>query len=345
MENELTFQGRKTLMKSNKLSNLFKSDMNFVGHAKYYFATIAALLISAIIIISVIGLKLGFDFKGGTIIEVVYGVEFDSEGNEYEGGAPYSKDLAMEKVENVLKTVGGFEISTVQEAKSEYGNKVVYKLLSDEEITNEQYDALKTALYSEFDKYDSNGIIQSKYIAAYGVPGSMVNVAVYGSIALSVAIVLLAIGVAIRYGISAMISVFLTSILNVLLTFAIVTICRTTVDVQFVGSVLTVFCLTLISNLIFLDKSKENLKNTELTRKDSMNLSVKQTLVTNALILSISIICSIFLTGFGVLSIRSFGIPVLVGTFFAFFSSIYVLPWLNFEIKIKNRIKRKSKNK
>lgn len=333
-------------MKSNKLTNLFKKDMNFLDHAKYYFATIAAILISAIIIIPVIGLKLGFDFKGGTIIEVVYGVEFDSEGNAYEGGAPYSKEFTMKKIENVLGTVGGFEISTIQEAKSEYGDKVVYKLLSDEKITNEQYDALETALYDEFDKYDSTGLIQSKYISAYGVPGSMVNVAVYGSIALAVAIVLLAIGIAIRYGISAMLSVFLTSLVNVLLTFAIVAICRTTVDVQFVGSVLTVFCLTLISNLIFLDKSKENLKNTELTRKEVMNNSVKQTLVTNALILSVSIICSIFLTGFGVLSIRSFGIPVLVGTFFAFFSSIYVLPWLNFKINITAKIRRnKSKNK
>lgn len=333
-------------MKSNnKLTGLFNKEINFLGHAKYYFAAIGAILISAIIIISVIGLKLGFDFKGGSIIEVVYDVEFDSEGNAYEGGAPYSKELAREKVEKVLSTIGGFEISTIQDAESEYGNKVVYKLLSDEKITNEQYSAIKAALYSEFDKYDSTGLIQSKYISVYGVPGSLVNVAVYGSIALSVAIVLFAIGVAIRYGFSAMFSVLITSIANVLLVFATVAICRTVVNAQFVGSVLTIFVLTLISNLIYLDKAKENLKNREVVREDAINLSIKQTFATNALILSVSLVCAIFLTGFGVLSIRTFGIPVLIGIFFVFLSSIYVLPWLNSKINFKATRSRKNKTK
>ena len=86
-------------MKSNKLTNLFKKDISFLGHAKYYFVALAAILISAIIIVSVIGMKIGFDFQGGTIVEVVYGVEFDDEGNPYPEDSQYTKDLAKEKIE------------------------------------------------------------------------------------------------------------------------------------------------------------------------------------------------------------------------------------------------------
>lgn len=332
-------------MKSNKLTNLFKKDINFLTQAKYYFVALAAILISAIIIVSVIGMKLGFDFQGGTIVEIVYGVEFDNEGNPYENGAPYTKDLTKEKIEKVLGNVGGFEIATIQDAESEYGSKVVYKLLSNEKITNEQYDSIKAKLYQEFDQYNASGLLQSKYISVYGVPGSANSAAVYGSIGLAVAIVLLAIGVAIRYGFSAMFSVLLTSLANIAMTFATVIICRVAVDAQFIGSVLTIFVLTLIANLIYLDKAKENFKNKELSRSDVVNLSVKQTLVTNALILSVSLIAVIFLTGFGVLAIRSYGIPVIVGTLYAFFSAIYVLPWLNFEIDFKKKPKIKKSGK
>lgn len=332
-------------MKSNKLTNLFKKDINFLAQAKYYFVALAAILISAIIIVSVIGMKLGFDFQGGTIVEIVYGVEFDNEGNPYENGAPYTKDLTKEKIEKVLGNVGGFEIATIQDAESEYGSKVVYKLLSNEKITNEQYVSIKAKLYEEFDQYNASGLLQSKYISVYGVPGSANSAAVYSSIALAVAIVLLAIGVAIRYGFSAMFSVLLTSLANIAMTFATVIICRVAVDAQFIGSVLTVFVLTLIANLIYLDKAKENFKNKELSRNDVVNLSVKQTLVTNALILSVSLVAVIFLTGFGVLAIRGYGIPVILGTLYAFFSAIYVLPWLNFEIDFKKKPKIKKSGK
>lgn len=332
-------------MKSNKLTNLFKKDINFLAQAKYYFVALAAILISAIIIVSVIGMKLGFDFQGGTIVEIVYGVEFDNEGNPYENGAPYTKDLTKEKIEKVLRNVGGFEIATIQDAESEYGSKVVYKLLSNEKITNEQYDSIKAKLYEEFDQYNASGLLQSKYISVYGVPGSANSAAVYGSIALAVSVVLLSIGVAIRYGFSAMLSTLLTSLINIALAFATVIICRVSVDSQFIGSVLTIFVLTLIANLIYLDKAKENFKNKELSRNDVVNLSVKQTLVTNALILSVSLVAVIFLTGFGVLAIRSYGIPVILGTLYAFFSAIYVLPWLNFEIDFKKKPKIKKSGK
>ena len=94
-------------MKSNKLlNNIDKINFNYVKGAKYYLSVIGAVIISAIIILSIIGFKLGFDFKGGTIVEAVYGVTFDDKGNQYPDGAPYTEETAKENVETILSKFG-----------------------------------------------------------------------------------------------------------------------------------------------------------------------------------------------------------------------------------------------
>ena len=322
-------------MKSNNISQKIKTmNTHFVKHAFYYLGVVGAIILTAIILVSVIGFKLGFDFKGGTIVEVVYGIETNDVGDPYPGGAPYNESLTKEKIKNVISE--NFEISSIQIAESEYGNKVVFKLTSNEKLTTAQETELKENLYNEFSEYNPTGILQSKYITVSSVEGTKSDVAKYASIALATAIVILALGTMIRYGLSSGITILLTSIINVLLCMSIVLICRITIDVQFVGSVLTVFMLSLISNLVFFDKLRDvrkNAKTSILTRKEQSNLATKNTLIPSAIILGISLICSILLTGFGTLSIRTFGIPVLIGTIFVSLSTIYLCPMLYNYIK------------
>ncbi len=325
-------------MKSNKLSNFFKSsNINYVKLSKIYLAVIAALLVSAIIIISIIGMNLGFDFKGGTIIEVVYDVEFDENGNMYENGAPYDENLTKENVDEILNEVGGFEIASIQLADGDFGKVVVYKLLSNDKPTNEQLASIKTKLYEKFSEYNSSSLIQKNYISVYNVNETKSNIAMYASIALSVGIVLLAIGVLIRFGSSAAITSLITSIVNTLLIFAVVIICRITVNVAFIGSVLAIFALTLIANLIYFDKLRENQKNKDLSREEIANLSAKQSIVPNLLIFAVSLICTILLAGFGVVSIREFALPLLVGIFFVILSTTFMVPFLWKEIQFKRK--------
>lgn len=329
-------------MKSNNLvSKIGKKNINFVKNAKYYLAVIAALIVSAIVIVSVLGFKLGFDFKGGTVVEVVYDIPFDL--NQGATSDRYSETEAKATIENVLKEFGGFEVSSVQIAETEYGNAVVYKLLRDGKLSNENAQTIENELYKAFSEYDQNGLIQSNYISVYGVEGTQSKVAVYGSIALSVGIVLLAILGLWRFGISAGISLFLTAIINSLLTIATVLICRLTVDASFVGVVLGIFAITLIMNLIYFDKVRENSKNKELSRLEIANNSVKQSAVANLLIFAVGLIITILLGGLGTLPIRLVGIPMIVGLFYSVLSVIYLTPFFWNHINIKAITKAKTK--
>lgn len=331
-------------MKSNKLSNYFKnSNVNYCKGAKIYLVFMAALLVSAIIIVSVIGFKLGFDFTGGTIVEVVYGVEFDANGNPYENGSPYDKETTIKYLDEVFSEIGNMQLASVQTENGSFGDTVVYKLLSSEKPTQEELDAIKTMLYEKFSEYDQNGLLQQNYISVYTVGDTKSDVAVYSSIALSVAIVLLAIGALIRFGVSGGLSIFISTLLNVMLAFVVVLICRITVNVPFIASVFTIFVLSAISNLIYLDKVRDNSVKKELSREEVANLSAKQSAPAILLILAVSLICLVLLTGFGVLPIREFALPVMVGIFFVALSTTFALPLLWKEIVFKKK-KNKSGN-
>ncbi len=323
-------------MKFNKIKNyIFQSNINFCKHSKYYLAIISALLLSAIIIISIIGMKLGFDFKGGTVIEVVYGIEFDENGDEYIEGTPYDLSLSKNYIDKFLDSENAFEIVSIQTAESEYGNKVIYKLISNDKPSTDKLTQMKNNLYNIFDKYNESGLLQSKYISVFNVDGTKDNVASYSAIAISVGIVLISILAFFRFGISSALTLFISLLINTLLTFASVIICRITVDVAFIASVFTVFILTLISNLMTLDKIRNNLKNKDLQRTDIANLSVKQSLIDQVIIMGFSLISIILLTGFGVLSIRNYGLPVVIGLIFIFLSNLYLIPFLWSKIKFK----------
>lgn len=328
-------------MKLNKLSTLVKnSKANFVSHTKYYLAAIAAVLLSAVIIVSVLGFKLGFDFAGGTVVEIVYGVDYDDNGDPYENGAPYTEVIAKEKAEEVIKEIGGLEIASYQTASGNFGNKIVFKLLSDKKLTDEELNSFKIALYEDFNEYSSDGLLQSKYISVYSVDGTESNVAVYASIALAVAIVLFALGAWLRYGLSAALSLMIISLVNIFLVFAVAILGRITVNVPFVASVFTVFILTLISSVIFFDRLRENFKNKnykDFTRKDYANLAIKESFSALAIIFAISLICIILLTGLGSASIRAFGAPVLGGIIFTALSAFYLSPYLWTLINFKKK--------
>lgn len=311
-------------MKSNKISlnNILKnSKTDFVSLSKYYLATIGFILIAAIIIISVIGMKLGFDFKGGTLIEVVYNVETN--------GTTYSESQTKDIIETAIVDFG-LEISTYQTETSTFGDRLLFKLTSQNQLTESQMDNLKGDLYTMFGSYDEENIVHEQYIKIYTVEATSVNVAVYSAIALFVAIVLLAIGVLIRYGLSQAIAVLIASLINVLLTFAFVLITRISVGTSFIAAVFTTFFLTAISVLILFDRIRENSKNSNykgFTKTQHSNLAIREVFNIQFLLFGFALICMILVSGLGVAPIRNFGLPALFGTVISTLSVFFVAPY------------------
>jgi preprotein translocase subunit SecF len=325
-------------MKLNKKSLAELFSFNFIANAKFYIAAVGVLLLSAIIIVSVIGLKLGFDFKGGTVIEVVYDVDVE--------GETYTENDVKIGVVNVLNEITGLEVDSYQTAEGAFGDKCVFKLISNNRLSDGDVLLLKAKIYTELDDYSQEHIIQSQYVSVYTVSATEVDAAIYASIALSVALVIFALGVLIRYGLSQAITSLIVCLINVFLVFSYVIITRTAVNVAFISSVLTIFALTMIGIIMYLDRLREinkNRLNKDLTRADRANLAVKGSFSIVSITFSIALICVILLTGFGVAVIRGYGVPVIFGIIVSALSTFYLMPFFYNLIDVNMQQKRKSK--
>jgi preprotein translocase subunit SecF len=305
------------------------SKIDLTKFSKYFLGTLGMILVAGIILISVIGMRLGFDYVGGTMVEVVYGVESN--------GTTYTEAQAKDIIGNAVYDYN-LGSSTYQTEESSFGDRIVYKFTSNEKLTNQQITDLKKDLYTMFGSYDEENIIHAEYIKVYNVEGTAGSIAMYSSIALAVLIVLLAIGVFIRYGLSHALSILIVSIINILMVFAFVVICRISVDVSFIGAVFATFVLTTIMSLILLDKIRENLKNPNnkgLTRSQHANLAIKECFTILIIVGGISLICMILISGLGVVPIRNFGIPALFGSVLATLSTFFAIPYFCALIKFK----------
>lgn len=326
-------------MKWNKISlnkTVKNSKINFIFVSKYFLGTLALLLLSAIIIISAIGIRLGFDYVGGTIIEAVYDVEAD-------GGTTYSEQDAKNIIETAIFDYK-LQVSSYTTEESTFGDRVIYKLTAANRLSDERLADLKDDLYTMFGSYDEENILHAQYIKVYNVGGTADNIATYSAIALSVVIVLFAIGILIRYGLSQAIAAFIVSFINILMVFSFVIICRIPIDISFIASVFSVFLLTVINSLIFFDKTRENAKREDckgFTKNEHSNLALRECFNIFFLIFVISLISMILISGLGVIAIRTFGLPVLFGVIINYFSMYLVLTYFWTIITFRKKRRRK----
>ncbi len=325
-------------MKSNKCSfkNMINnSKINFVSLSKYFLATLGLLLGVAIVIISVIGMKLGFDFSGGTVVEIVYDVET-------ENVEKYSEEAVVEKLKEVLaQSDKNLKIYSYQSEESSFGPKLTFKVVGDEKISSTEAEVLKTDLFTSLE-YSEDNIIQKEYVKTYNVEATAINTAVYASIALSVAIVLLFLGVFARYGLSQALTILITSISSVLIAFAFVIICRIYVDTSFIASVLSVFVINTIATLIYFDRLREIQKDVsykDYSRSECANLALKECFVTELLVFVVALVSMALVSGLGILQIRNFGLPTLFGTAITFLSVYFSASYFFTIIKLNQKRK------
>lgn len=319
-------------MKANKVSLIKKikeSKIDFVSLSKYFLVTIGLLLIAGIILISTIGFNLGFEYAGGTVIEVIYDVDAD--------GTIYHEEQIKDVIAISIADYG-LKVASIQNEESSFGDRIVYKTTSKTTLQDKDVEKINESIYSMLGAYDKEDIIQSQYVKVYNVQGAVSDKITYASIALAVAIALIFLGVFIRYGLGQAISTCIILVLNILTVIAFVAISRVPLNTAFLASVFTTFFLTLIGELVVFDRIRTNIKNNEyknFNRADHINLAIKESMTILTLLLSLSLIAMILVSGLGIVSIRSFGIPALFGGVLAQLSVVFGLPLLYASIILK----------
>lgn len=286
-----------------------------INTKKWFKTTIivyAILILAGIIMTVVFGPKLDINFSGGTKISY-----------------SYKGDIAEKDFKDKVATVLDKEFS-VSKNTSLAGdvNSYVITLAGKNSIAAETQEKITTTLQKEFkdndiNLYDSNSV--SPTVAGTFFIKSLVAVII------TAVFVVIYVGIRFRKigGVSASLTAFCALILDLLTAFFICVIFRLPIDMNFMAVVLTILGYSLNDTIVIYDRVRENKRmNPNMPLCENMDLSVSNTLVRNV-VTTVTTVCAVLTIVvvselFGLVSLRSFAIPMIFGLISGCFSSLFV---------------------
>lgn len=324
--------------------------MDIIGKRKYAYIFSGILIVASILALFFWGLKLGIDFKGGTLMELKFveeekapeatppATEENPAPEENKEAPAEFKVPTREEVQDKIKDMG-LESLNVQESED---NVIVLKYLGSEEDTNEK-------VVEKLNEFDGKVELSRVDFIGSSVSKQLKQNAI-------IAIVLAIIGIALyiawsfrkisypmaswQYGVSAVIALA-HDILITLGAFAFLgKFFNVEVEASFVAALLTILGYSINDTIVVYDRIRENL--TKSSHKEDfaliVNKSILETLARSINTVMTVIIVLITIILFGGDSIKYFSLAILIGVGFGAYSSVFVASALlisnyNFEYK------------
>ncbi|MBP7805188.1 MAG: protein translocase subunit SecF [Candidatus Pacebacteria bacterium] len=303
----------------------------FIIKNKFVFLTISAIIVlGSILAVSIYGLKLGIEFKGGTLLEVSYTTTRPT-------GEEIADVLKKDSLSDaVVQNEGEKNLSVKSHALSEEERT---KLLADLSIggnyplTQTSFTSIGPSVGRELTHKAVVAIIFVAiaivlYIAfAFRGVSKPVSSWKYGLIAVTTLIH----DIAIPAGVFAVLGHFIGA----------------EVDSLFVVALLTVLSLSVSDTIVVFDRIRENLKNhVAPTFSETVGKSLNQTFVRsiNTSLTVILVLLALFF--FGPSTTKNFALVLIIGMFFGTYSSIFVAsPLLTIVEAAQNKGSKESKKK
>lgn len=296
--------------------------MKIVEKYKIWFGISIAVMIIGVVMMFTKGLNYGIDFTGGTMIQVEMGQKVS--------------------VEDIEKTISKYnlkpEILHVGEAKTEVMIKTTEAL-----DTTKRDEVFKTL--ADAYKLDQDAFRGSEQFGP-AVGKELQQKALF---AIAIASVGMLAYITVRfqfvYGVAA-ITALLHDILILLSVYAIFQI---PVNSPFIAAILTVVGYSINDTIVVFDRIREKLREKKKeSHADIANDSIKSTLARsiNTSLTTVIVISGLYV--FGVESIKTFSLPLIVGIAVGTFSSIFIASpiwalWMDYEAKKANHYEGASK--
>jgi preprotein translocase subunit SecF len=282
--------------------------IDIIGKRKYFYAFSLAITLVSLIMLLTWGLRLGIDFKGGTLMQV-----------QFSESIPSNQEIG-DKLKDL--NLNGLTFQPAQD------NSVILRYIaSDEDLNNKVRDKLK-----ELDQNYKETRLE--------FTGASVSDQIKKNAYLAVILATFGIGIFIawafrkvsypvpswHYGLGAVIAL----IHDVLITTGVFVFLgkfyNVEIGVPFIAALLTILGFSVHDTIVVYDRTRENLLKS--SRKEEFEVVVNKSL-NETLTRSINTSFTVFLvllaiTIFGGESIRYFSLALLVGIFFGTYSSIFV---------------------
>lgn len=300
-------------------------NFDFIGKRKLFFTISIVLVAFSILSTFIFGVDLDIQFKGGTIITYVYDGDLDCDG--------FVKDA-----KDILGGIG-VQYTTGVDFSSGKSN-IQLSLTSTSGLSSDKQFELTNALT---EKYAENNIdlIESSDVS----PSSGREFFLKCIVAVILSSIVLIIYIAIRFkkigGWLAGICAIIALLHDCIIVYGTFIVCGMPINANFMAVVLTILGYSINNTIVIYDRIRENSKlyGKKMTREENVNLSINQSLTrsintsltTVVAMLAVTIVAAVY----GVTSIISFSLPVMVGMIAGTYSSVCLVSvlWSYFEGK------------
>lgn len=310
-----------------------KFNIDFVGRKKMFFIISLVMIAVSVLSTFIFGAKLDIQFKGGTILTYVYDGEIDQ--------AQFESDATA--------ALGGIGVtSTVGEDFSTGRNNIQLSLISNSGLTSDKQFELTNTLT---EKYAANSIelIESSDVS----PSSGKEFFLKCTVAVLLSFIVLIIYIAIRFknigGWLAGVCAIAALLHDCIIVYGTFIICHMSINANFMAVVLTILGYSINNTIVIYDRIRENemLFRKTKTRDEIVNMSINQSLTrsintsitTIVAMLAVTIVSAVY----GVTSIISFSLPMMIGMIAGAYSSVcFTCPlWVTLEDKLRKGGKAK----
>lgn len=281
--------------------------LKIIEKTKIWFSISLVIILIGMFTMMTKGLEYGLDFKGGTVVEINIGKDFNKADID-NISKKYASDIQSNKVNNTsieLKsaTLTNDDVSNiVKEIKSKY---------KDSSLTNQEQ--IGAAIGKE-----------ARVKALQAVAAAIIFIFIYVGFRFEV-----------KFGMAAIISL----VHNVLIMLSVYAVLRVPIDSSFIAAALTVIGFSVHDTIVVFDRIRENEKT--MRRVDSTtlaNASLTQTLARsiNTVLTVVITLSSVYIF---VPSVRNFSEPILIGIVSGCYSSLCIATpfWVIFKKRAANK--------
>ena len=309
--------------KFSRLGNRLYSgerSVDFVGRKWLWYSISGAILVAAILGLSLKGLNLGIEFKGGT---------------EYTVSLP-SNQVNQSSVDKVRNAVASTGIPAAQSpVVNTNGDKAV--LVTIEQLSQDNSDKVTKAIADAMHINQTQNISQDVVGASWG--SQVANKALTGLIVFLVLVVLFIWAYFRQWKMSVAALVALAH--DILITVGVYALSGFEVTPATVTGILTILGFSLYDTVVVFDKIRENTKNLRQSRRtyaELANLAVNQTLVRsiNTSIVALLPVASILYVSIATLgsgALKDLALALFVGMASGAYSSIFIATPLLVQLK------------
>lgn len=282
--------------------------LNITGNKKIFLSISVVLMLVSIVSLIVKGFNRDTDFVGG--MAVTYTIKSDFEVKDVE-------DIVSEALGTKQKA------SSVQKSES---NDVIVKfgydnsLKTEDERSNFASERIAAITKSLTDKY-KDVELKSQDVVSPSTGIELARSAMWMSILAALAILVY---VTFRFEFVSGLAAVLALVHDILILCGIYSVFQIAIDTNFIAALLTVLGYSINNTIVIFDRVRENTRHAKKqTYSEIANASINQTLgrsINTTVTTLITLLCVYFM---GVLSIKAFTMPIIIGIVIGTYSSIF----------------------